>query len=1124
MGPARLVLRGLLYYWRTHVAVLLGVATAVAVLAGALLVGDSVRGSLRALVLQRLGATDLVVASAGFFHTDLAERLQQSEAFHETFRAATPLVVIDGFVTEQESGRRAYNVRVYGVDDRFWRFHGIASHRGPEDRRALLSPALADQIGARTGEAVLVRVQRPSAIPIESLHGRKDDLGRTMRLTVQAIVSPSALGEFSLEPQQGSIRSVFVPLSRLQRELEIDDRVNMLLVSLASNRRADAANVLEQIVRKAADVDDVGVSVRVLEGRRGIAVGSDAGLLNDGQLAAARKALADTGLVGQPVFTYLANTMKRGDREIPYSLITAVDLRTVDPEAAGTPARMPASDAPPPIVLNEWAARELGARAGDALSIEYYVWEEPGRLATRGADFTVSGVIPVNGADRDLTPTLPGISDSPSLADWDPPFPIDLGRIRPVDEAYWNQYRTTPKAFIPLETGQRLWGSRYGSVTTLNVRSKDGESPSSLRERFVGHLRTVLDPLAAGLAVRPVRDEGIAASRGATDFGEYFTYFSFFLVVAALLLAALFFKLDIEQRMKEVGLLRAVGFSPQSVRRLFLAEGLLLSVVGSGVGALWAIGYARLLMIALRTWWVDAVGTTALTLHVTGVSLAAGTAGGIAAAAGCIWWTLHSLAHVSERSLLAGQPSTGGDGKRHASARTFGYGAGVLALVGGALLFAAAAGRLDGVGAFFGAGMSFLGAALCLFAAALRMPPRKALGGRGWRALSRLGFRSATFRPGRSVLSATVIAAATFIIISVGAFRRDHTVANDDPRSGSGGYALLVESLVPVVHDPNTDEGRSALNLFDLDKAARFEPFRLLPGDDASCLNLYEPRNPRILAPTDSFLASGRFAFQSSLGATAAERANPWLLLNRADMGDAIPVIADANSLTHVLHRKLGEDLVIPHGAGHIRLRLVAALRDSLFQGELLMSQTNFRKLFPEQEGYRFFLVDVPREGAPGAARQIQDGFDDIGAEVIGTGERIAQFHKVENTYLSTFQTLGGLGLLLGTVGLATVVLRNVLERRRELALLAAVGYRRQHFLLTIVAENVVLLAGGLAIGAVCAGLAVAPAVAERGGRIPLTSGVGLLLFAVFVTGLLSSIVATRVATKGSLLESLRSE
>ena len=61
------------------------------------------------------------------------------------------------------------------------------------------------------------------------------------------------------------------------------------------------------------------------------------------------------------------------------------------------------------------------------------------------------------------------------------------------------------------------------------------------------------------------------------------------------------------------------------------------------------------MMTGLRTWWVDAVGTTALTLHASPVSLAAGAAGGVIAALVCIWWTLRRLARVSERSLLAGQ-------------------------------------------------------------------------------------------------------------------------------------------------------------------------------------------------------------------------------------------------------------------------------------------------------------------------------------------------------------------------------------------------------------------------------------------------------------------------------------
>ena len=225
-----------------------------------------------------------------------------------------------------------------------------------------------------------------------------------------------------------------------------------------------------------------------------------------------------------------------------------------------------------------------------------------------------------------------------------------------------------------------------------------------------------------------------------------------------------------------------------------------------------------------------------------------------------------------------------------------------------------------------------------------------------------------------------------------------------------------------------------------------------------------------------------------------------------------------------MLHRRLGEDIVITRGDRQIRLRLVAALRDSIFQGELLMSQAHFTSLFPEQQGYRFLLVETTPERAVAVASQIENALVDFGADATATSERLAAFHRVENTYLSTFQTLGGLGLLLGTIGLAAVLLRNALERRRELALLGAVGYGRRHFLLMATAENVLLLAAGLASGALCAGLAIAPTIAERGGRLPLTSGGALLLFAVFATGLLSSVVATRAATRAPLLDSLRAE
>ena len=1121
MKRHHLALRGLVYYWRTNLAVVLGVATAVAVLTGALVVGESVRASLRALVTDRLGRTDHAVMAATFFREALIADLGADPAASSRFSSFVPLLVAQGFVTAQEGGQRVGGVAVYGVDDRFWRFHQLDGVAGPTDRDAFVSPALAGELAVEDGATLLIRLQRPSEIPIESLHARKDDLGRTVRVTVRRVLPRATVGEFSLRPRQGEVRAVFVPLARLQQDLDIRGRVNTILAALRAPQagdadRAGALQTLQETVRQRAALDDVGLRVRPLPDAGAIAIESSAGLLDERQERAAREGIAVASRRAQPIYTYLANAMRVGTREVPYSLVSAVDGLVPFPAQPG--------DGPPPIALNEWAAQDLGARVGDRLSMDYYLWEDPGRLASASAEFTVAAIVPNATGDRNMAPDYPGISDSTSIDEWDPPFPLDLRRVRPKDEAYWNEYRTTPKAFIPLEVGQRLWRNRYGAVTSIRVPAGLDALPDSTQQALTRDVRARLDPLAAGLSVSDVRGEALSASRGATDFGEYFVYFSFFLVVSALLLASLFFKLGIEQRGREVGLLRAVGFRVGDLRRVFLQEGAVLAFAGGVLGLAGALAYAWLIVTGLRTWWVDAVGTTALAVHVSAPALAGGVLGGLATAWLCIWWTLRGLARVSERSLLAGElANDAAEGDRASRGRRGWVLALLLAALGLGLLAAGTAGAIDQAAAFFGAGALLLGAALSLVAHWARRPPGRAVAGRGWGSVGRLGMRNVSYRPGRTVLSVAVVAAAAFILVTVGSFRRGPTAASAQRGSGTGGYSVMAESLVPLVYDLDSADGRQEVGL-TLPDDVRLEPFRVLPGDDASCLNLYAPTRPRILGARASFLREGRFIFQSTVEASDAERANPWLLLERRFDDGAVPVIADANSLAYVLHTPVGRDFVIDANGQPLHLRVVAALRDSVLQGEFIMAESSFVRLFPAQQGYGLLLVDAPPARAASVISAVEDALVDFGADARLTRERLDEYHRVENTYLSTFQTLGGLGLLLGTVGVAAVLLRNVLERRRELALLGAVGYGPRHFLLMAFIENVMLVGGGLLVGSACAWVAVTPALVERGASAPIGAGGLVLLLAMLATGLVSALVATRATLGVPLLESLRSE
>jgi putative ABC transport system permease protein len=1131
MQTTHLLKRSLAYYWQTNLVVVLGVAIAVSVLAGALLIGESVRGSLRDLSSRRLGKTDDVISSAGFFREQLAGDLEQRGQFvADGIGVTCPLIALEGVVIHEPSKRRAGEVNVYGVDERFWRFHGVAGVDTPQNRNALVSDSLATEIGSGPGDSVLLRLEKPSEIPLESLHGPKEDPGRTIRLNVAKALAGEQLGEFSLQPQHEAVRAVFVSLSFLQKELEQEGRINTILVGRFSRTQpGEQQRSIEELLKNKLTLEDLGLKVRILNEGQTISLESDSQIINDHFETAVREAAKGLPLRLVPVLSYLANSISSGDRSTPYSLVTALDDETLASLAKPTST----SSQHPPIILNEWTARDLNVKPGDTVSLEYYRWLEGGRLETKKADFQLSGVALIAGlaADRDLVPEYPGITESEEISDWDPPFPIDLERVRKQDEDYWKQYRATPKAFIPLSVAQNLWQTRFGRLTSIRIEAPENQLTPELTNSYRESLRKTLEPGLMGFQVVPVRDQGQAASRGATDFGEYFLYFSFFLVVSALMLTTLFFKLGIEQRAREIGTLQAIGFSDSGIRRLFLAEGMLLAVVGSLLGLAGALAYAALLMHGLRTWWVDAVGTTSLTLHVSWLSMTIGALGGVVAALLCIYFTLRKLGRSSTRGLLAGNleesSRKGAKAQRRAFLSAFApmratfFGI-ALSVLGVSMLVAGAFELIPQTAGFFGGGVMLLVAGICYLSSWLLRKERKAIDGSGWWTIARLGFRNATYRPGRTVLCITLIASAAFIIVAVDSFRRSG-VAATDRKSGTGGFPLLAESLLPVVHNANTPEGREALNLLNTNKDLSFVNFRLRPGDDTSCLNLYQPRNPKIVAPPDSLIRDNRFNFQNSLAASSEEKENPWLLLHRQFENGAVPVIGDANSLTYVLHLKVGDEMVVDHPAGPLRLRIVGALSDSIFQSELLMSEQNFLRLFPEEEGYRFFLIDVPATQVSEASTVLEEQLSDFGFDVVSTAERLANFHRIENTYLSTFQMLGGLGLALGTLGMAAVLLRNVFERRRELALLRAVGYNSSHFATMVITENVLMLCCGLAVGFVCALLAIAPVLVERGGRLPNLS-LGLLLLAVLLSGATASLVATLAALRSPLLPALRAE
>ena len=296
---------------------------------------------------------------------------------------------------------------------------------------------------------------------------------------------------------------------------------------------------------------------------------------------------------------------------------------------------------------------------------------------------------------------------------------------------------------------------------------------------------------------------------------------------------------------------------------------------------------------------------------------------------------------------------------------------------------------------------------------------------------------------------------------------------------------------------------------------------RVHDGDDASCLNLNRAQTPRLLGVNPQELQDRKaFTFAQLTDNAAVSR--PWMLLDTG--GEEIPAIGDETTITYGLHKKIGDTIDYTDEHGHpFKVRLVGTVANSILQGSMIVAETNFVRHFPGEAGYRMFLVDAPPGGAAAVSAALSRGLRDRGLELTPAAARLNAFNAVQNTYLNTFQVLGALGLLLGSAGLGVVVLRNVLERRGELALLAAVGFRRACCSGWWSRNMPVLQALGLLLGIIAALLALLPVLLSPSAQISyMPLGVALVL--VFLSGLFWTWAAARLALRGELLPALRNE
>ncbi|MGH9676869.1 MAG: FtsX-like permease family protein, partial [Candidatus Acidiferrum sp.] len=454
-----------------------------------------------------------------------------------------------------------------------------------------------------------------------------------------------------------------------------------------------------------------------------------------------------------------------------------------------------------------------------------------------------------------------------------------------------------------------------------------------------------------------------------------FVGFSSFLIAAALLLVGLLFRLNIDRRAEEFGILMASGYRLGTLRRLLLLEGGLLALVGVIIGTVLATAYAALLVRFLAAIWPGGALHSFLGPHVTALSLLIGGVSSLVVSLLTIAWSVRALGRLAPTALLAGRTSDE-DGVGYRPSRWW-----TISAVGIVLLSLGLS--VSGIwvqdnearaGTFFSGGFLFLVGCLLAAYAWMRGSQGLAVAGHGLTGIAKLGVRNAARHPMRSLLTAGLLAAAAFVVVAVEAFRRTADVADNSINSPSGGFSLLAESDLPIFLDFTSEKGREEVGGILLlkyravlrgdntaaEKQVRealeslrkttIVAFRVHAGDDASCRNLYQPRRPRILGVPQTLIKRGGFRFTEVLAKDSQQTRNSWELLE-SDKEGGISAFGENNTVVWMLKKGLGQKFAVTKGDGDEQNLLIAGLlQDSVFQSGLLVSAANFLRMYQGHE------------------------------------------------------------------------------------------------------------------------------------------------------------------------------
>ena len=1085
MKLSKLIHRSLIFYKKQHLALLIGTIISTAVLTGALIIGDSVRGSLHSLVDKRLGNKEYVLQSGDRFVTnELANKISAELEIN-----SASLLQLKGIAINSETDTRINKVQVLGIDNSFWELSNLEIGAPLEDE-VYISQNIAKKLELSLEDELLLRVSNVDVIPLNAPFAEEKDATISFRLIIKRILSDHEMGRYSLQSDQKAPFNVFVNQSQLDQTLDLEDLVNTILAEKSDQINAE---LLNESLKKSWNLEDAGLFIRELKDEKKYEVLSKR-IFIDESIALALNELSPI----HKILTYLINSIRNDTFETPYSFVSAIS----DYKGEG-------------IHVNNWLKNDLHIKNGDLLTLKYFSIGPLRKLEVKEHSFHVIGFSEIDDGPyrKSLMPEFPGLADAGSCSDWNTGVPIDLDKIRDKDEDYWDEFKGTPKAVISLELGQKLWGNKYGQYTSFRF-GLDQYSEDELADSILSKL----NPAELNLSFINARGEGKLAAKNSVDFGELFLSLSFFVILAGVLLTILLFALNTASRSQETAILASIGYRRKKILKIRLIESSVVMAVGSLLGVGFGILYNQLLLSGLNSVWQDAVKTNMLSVHLKASTLLIGGLSGLVISFLSIYFVTRNQLKQQLASSLKKQNNSKSNKINWSLWISWTGFAGAIGLVVYSII--------DGV--HYNASAFLLAGFLMLIGIVLTV--NRFIGKRNEKSknanfsLKSLVFKNLGLHQKRNIATISLLALGTFAVIITGANRKTFYGVENDNQSGTGGYLFWAETSIPILHDLNSEDGIERFGLDDtITKDIEFHQMQVVEGNDASCLNLNLVQNPQILGVNYiDFINRSSFSFTKGFYYPLIN--SPWMFLKHHDSNNIYSAIVDQTVLTWGLMKEVGDTLFYKDEFGEqIGFIIVGALGNSIFQGNILVSNKVIQKHFPTLSGSKIMLVDGPTEKKIEIEQMLNEQFIDRGIEISSTSQRLAEFNSVTNSYLTVFMMLGGLGILIGTIGLGIVLLRNLQDRKYELALLKALGYQKNQIFKLIITENLLILFLGLITGIIAAFIGILPSLLSPSFTLPY-GFVLLLLGSILLVGFLSIYLTAKGSLKRNYLEHLRRE